>query len=262
MAEVSGNLLSGAIFDVRPMSHSGIWVNAMIVREENEQLVCVTQREHAGLSETFYEKFADSLGPVATAINHHDDGWAESDEAPAVNHGQVVDYRSIPLEQHLEILERSANRSARHHPYAGWLVSRHGCSFHEDKTGEPIDSFLASQREYRHELRDLIGESAFGNWERDFDWLQFTDAVSLFVLDPWAERFEWNRDTPGPAVLTGCTETDFRLETDTLPARELTFEYSYRSVPSDTTESEQRFRDSISRRKTRTGKIGLRITRG
>lgn len=234
----------------------------MIVREEDDQLVCVTQREHAGLSETLYEEFADSLGPVATAVKHHDDGWAESDEAPAVDDGRVVDYRSIPLEEHLGILKRSAKRSARHHPYAGWLVSRHGCSFHEDKTGEPVEAFLADQREYRNELKNLIGETLFKNWKVDFDWLQFTDAVSLFVLDPWAETYEWTRDTPAPAVLTGRSDTGFSLETDALHPGELSLEYSYRSVPSDTTDSRQAFRESLSRSKTRTGKIKLRVTPG
>lgn len=257
MQKVFGNLLSEPLFETQ----SDIRESTMIVREENQQLVCVTQREHAALSEKLYEAFTDPVEPIAAAIHHHDDGWSESDEAPDLKNGRVVDYRSIPLEEHLGILKRSAKRSARHHPYAGWLVSRHGCSFHENKTGEPVDAFLANQREYRDELRKLIGETLFENWEVDFDWLQFTDAVSLFVLDPWAETHEWTRDTPGPAVLTGQTDTGFSLATDSLEPTELTLEYDYRTVPDDALESEREFRDSLSRRETRTGKIALRVAR-
>lgn len=229
----------------------------MIVREENEELVCVTQREHAVLSERLYETIADSVGPVAAAINHHDDGWEESDQSPSVNQGEIVDYRSVPLEEHLAILRRSARRSARHHPYAGWLVSRHGCSFHEEKSGEPVESFLAEQRQYRRELRELSGEALFVSWEEDFNWLQFTDAVSLFALDPWTETLRWDRSTPGPTVLEPVDSGTVRFTGDWKPDDPLQLHYSARRIPAEATESAGELRRSLSRTEPGTESIRL-----
>lgn len=233
----------------------------MIVREQKKRVICVTQREHATVSKDLYLEFADSLEPVTTAINHHDDGWTEFDESLPVKDGSPVDYRSIPLGDHLSILQRSVNRCEERHAYAGWLVSKHGCSFHEEKSGEAVEKFLRNQSRKRRQLSESIDPGLKKHSRRDFDWLQFADAVSLFVLDPWTKTFEWNRDTPGPAVLTGRNETEFTLETGSLEPRELTLTYDYREVTRGTIESEQTFRDSLSRSEARTGKIALGVTR-
>ncbi|MFB6345272.1 MAG: DUF3891 family protein [bacterium] len=232
----------------------------MIVRRRNNDSVCVTQTEHARLSKDMFDQFSHfSLEPLETAIRHHDDGWKEYDKAPSLEDGSLVDYRSVPLNRHLTILQRSVDRCATRNAYAGWLVSKHGCSFHENKTTNSVKTFLDDQEVKRKTLSESIRPDLKENSGRDFNWLQFTDALSLFVLDPWEETLEWDRDHPGHLTVTRLNEGVFSLETASLSARTCSFNYSYRRITVGRDVSETTVRDRLSSRKMETGQVTLRV---
>lgn len=231
----------------------------MIVRRRNDTSICVEQTEHARLSEVLYESFTEPLEPVRTAVRHHDDGWSESDDSPPVEDGEILDYRSIPLPEHLEILQRSVDRCADRHPYAGLLVSKHGCSFHEDKTGSRVETFLENQESFRQKLSQTLDERFQRRTDRDFDWLQFTDAVSLFVLDPWSSSLEWNRDIPGTVTLRRKNPESFLVQGDGLPEKTLTLDYRYREVLEEDSRSEPDVRRRLARADEKTDRLRLEV---
>lgn len=172
----------------------------MITFSRGDKIGLVRQPEHARLSEVLSSTSQRTWNePVNLAIRHHDDGWSNYDEFPKIRNEEIVDYRSTPLDVHLEILTRSVQQTLDLNPYAGWLVSRHGCSFHEGKTGTKVKRFLKEQRILRKRIeRD---HNLPENGDSNFNWLQFADALSLYVLDPWSRELNWNRTPPGNTTI-------------------------------------------------------------
>lgn len=203
----------------------------MLVRRRTTCLLTVTQVEHAALSLRLARRGPekDRLHEgLSVAVEHHDDGWIEWDRAPGLHAGLPRGYRNMVLKDHLTILSRSVERSRRLDPYAGWLVSRHGCSFHRGKNGREVEAFLDQQRRRREELEDAVPPSVDRNG--DFNYLQFTDALSLFLIDPWAEEWHWDRDPPGPARVRAHGDR-FLVEQEGWPRRPTRFTYRIRTLP-------------------------------
>lgn len=204
----------------------------MIVFQSEDSFNLVKQTEHARMSRVLSERSTmDPSSPVTSAIEHHDDGWREFDETPKLENDTVIDYRSVPLENHLEILDRSVRRCARIDPYCGYLVSRHGCSFHASKNDERVESFLNDQEDYRQKHLEKIDPDERTQIEIDFDWLQFTDALSLYLLDPWADTWSWRRSEPGEVTINAEGKHDFTYEGAGFESGSYTIEFDYRIVP-------------------------------
>ena len=170
----------------------------MIVISVGKKLKIVTQIDHAHLSHQISLDFfqANLYGPLSKAIKHHDDGWKEWDRAPRFEDGKPRDYRNMNLGDHLEILTRSIKRCESKHAYAGWLTSKHSCSFHRSKSGTRVEEFL--NREHKRQQSILQNNSLPDSQRRtrNFNCLQFFDALSLFLISPWAENWKWNRENP------------------------------------------------------------------
>lgn len=176
----------------------------MIVRATAEGLICVRQLDHAALSGALAEAWGgDAVSalaprdPVVEAVRRHDAGWPEFDERPRIDpaSGTPYTYQSQPMADKLAVAERSVSRVAAADPYAGWLVSRHFASFHEDAVEPEAIEWVTDQVGRRAELlaraRPRVGREALHPHvlEANFDWLQLLDALSLAVCSDW-ESFE------------------------------------------------------------------------
>lgn len=232
----------------------------MIVFGGEEGVGLVRQREHARLSRVMADRAqVDSEPLVRRAIRHHDDGWEDYDEIPRFDaDGGLIDYRSVPLPDHLEILSRSVEQCRKIDPYAGWLVSRHGCSFHENKSGEPVETFLRTQENLRAELEEGF-ERTQGDRTRDFDWLQFADALSLFALDPWSETWSWERRTPGNVTVERTDRHRYRYEGAGFDPGTHRFPFRYRTIPEASTASTPRVRANYESAEPEEGTIVLNV---
>jgi hypothetical protein len=196
---------------------------------------------------------------LQVAVEHHDDGWQEYDRIPRTEEGNLIDYRSVPLEEHLEILERSVSRCVERDSYAGWLVSRHGCSFHESKSAKRVRNFLEKQESLRRDLEPKIDRS---EQERngDFNWLQFTDAVSLFVLDPWSRELEWDREHPGTITVRSEGNDHFSLEGPGFDSGEHQFEYIYRRIHAPARHDSESLAERYRATRKRDGTVTITVT--
>jgi hypothetical protein len=204
----------------------------MIVIQDEKSLKLVRQIEHAQFSLNLLLTSDCSVPTsVRLAIKHHDDGWREYDAHPRVGDHQLIDYRSVPLKTHLDILSKSVERAACHDVYAGWLVSRHGCSFHDAKKDSNVQTFLTKQEERRERLSSKFERGEPKQKTRDFNLLQFFDALSLYLIDPWSDCFEWNRDHPGSVQIHTKSIECFTYTSDNLILRDSEFEFTYRTVP-------------------------------
>ena len=172
----------------------------MITRTTADGLLCVRQMDHARLAGDLARAWGGGDVPalqpadsVLFAITSHDAGWPDLDERPLHDpeaHAPRT-YRTHALEDQLGVAERSVGRVSAADPYAGWLVSRHFASFHDDSDDPRAMAWVTDQVGRRAELlaraRPRVPREALHPHvlEANFDWLQLFDALSLAVCHDW-----------------------------------------------------------------------------
>lgn len=178
----------------------------MVIREQNEYRLLVTQPAHAWISGQLAENWGGygfpRPGPwkeLCFAAARHDDGWASFDRHPGLNPGTGApyDFKNIPISDHMTIWDRSVALAGQYSRFGALLVSRHisGLFSMHDFAGEPEDvrqkagqfekrqfalqkrltAGLAKDNFYRHFIED-----------RTLDWhrrlLSAFDYLSLFLI--------------------------------------------------------------------------------
>lgn len=178
----------------------------MVIREQNEYRLLVTQPAHAWISGQLAENWGGygfpRPGPwkeLCFAAARHDDGWASRDRHPGLNPdtGAPYDFKNIPISDHMIIWDRSVALAGQSSRFAALLVSRHikGLFSMHDFTREPEDvrqkagQFEKRQFALQERLAAALKKDDF---YRDFieyrilDWhrrlLSAFDYLSLFLI--------------------------------------------------------------------------------
>ena len=205
----------------------------MIVRPESEELVLVTQTDHAHLS-------ADVIGlwrrpgivdnprrqGLLRAIRLHDNGWREADAAPRIDpeRGAPLDFTEIPVDLRAEIWRRGILRYRREDPYVALLVLRHARALHEEPP-PPLAALFEELEEEAGAWREQAGVEP-AETEQDYVWLALGDVVSLVAANGWEEprhvldhEIRWADDAVriDPFPLAGTTR--FPLSARRIPRR-------------------------------------------
>lgn len=118
----------------------------MIVRDAGSELLLVTQPDHAALAAYLMARWrADGLAERPSraaalfATEHHDIGWREVDEAPAVDPvtGWPYDFVSAPAAVRQGVWRRAVGTLAHRSTYAAALVAQHALTIHRRYRGDP-----------------------------------------------------------------------------------------------------------------------------
>src|SRR5689334_12756157 len=103
----------------------------MIVRHTEDEIQFITQPDHARLAARAMEhcvalRHEPRRPAILRAIQRHDDGWQEEDEAPHVDpqSGEVLDFIHAPLAVRQGVWPRSVEKLQRD-PWAAALVAQH-----------------------------------------------------------------------------------------------------------------------------------------
>ena len=109
----------------------------MIVRPVHDRLQLITQPDHAHLARTIMVHCVQLAArprrdSILHAIGEHDNGWAEEDAVPTVNHntGSVADFVSVPLSVRHRVWPRGVARLADD-PWAAALVAQHALTVYD-----------------------------------------------------------------------------------------------------------------------------------
>src|SRR3712207_6208701 len=109
----------------------------MIVREQADRLLLITQPDHAHLSRRVMERCVvlrdrPRRTSILLAIGEHDNGWAEPDAAPQVDPatGSVHDFVTAPLAVRHSVWPRGVARLAND-PWAAALVAQHAITVYD-----------------------------------------------------------------------------------------------------------------------------------
>ena len=180
----------------------------MVIREDPDSadVLCIPQSQHAAISGRLAESWGGEAFPppapweaVCEAAARHDDGMDDFDAEPELDPetGLPRGFMKMPLSRWLECWRRGPSLVAEDSPYAGILVSLHGCGLLARRRlrdeGERLEAadYLAEQEELREEWageveRDPAAAPGLGAAALAInrDLIVAWDAISLAVCMP------------------------------------------------------------------------------
>jgi hypothetical protein len=182
----------------------------MIVRSDSGTLRLITQPDHAHLAGAIMEHCVALAAlprrdAILRAISEHDNGWAEEDAAPTMNHttGDVVDFVSLPVSKRQAVWPRAVARLA-HDPWAAALVAQHALTVYDRfRSDAEWTTFFAEMTAARDALRGQSGVSV-DDLAADYAFVRLGDLISLSFCAGWteAQRYSaWTVQLVGPCVV-------------------------------------------------------------
>jgi hypothetical protein len=157
----------------------------MIVRQDGDHLLLITQPDHARLAGRIMERCVQLAAhprrrSIMVAIAEHDNGWTEEDASPVVDAetGGVADFIRIPMEVRHRVWPRGVGRLAGD-PWAAALVAQHAVTVYDRFRSErDWTRFFAGMEQARDAmvaaaglpLDDLLG---------DYPFVRLGDLISL-----------------------------------------------------------------------------------
>lgn len=182
----------------------------MFVSSKDDQLLLVTQEDHAVLSGELAAHWGnDIFEPVQphesmlTAARQHDVGWLEPDSVPLLDHttGKPVHVTDVDLTAHQRFYAKGVAEVSAFDPYAGLVVSLHWTGLYRGRWGlgpsfDPararaanLDRVVEDQEiswiKVREELRQRAEDGRRSHFEQrlwaNYDLLQAFDLISIFL---------------------------------------------------------------------------------
>jgi len=168
----------------------------VIVRSDQDNLLLITQPDHASLAAQIMAKWRRDDLPdsplrsvILDATREHDDGWIEPDRAPIVDPatGRLLDFINAPAPVRQGIWPRSVER-LHDTPYAAALVAEHALSVYEHYRDRPAwAGFFASMEEMRDGALAAAAPRTLADLRRDYFFVRMGDLASLAFCNAWRE---------------------------------------------------------------------------
>jgi hypothetical protein len=167
----------------------------MIVRRTESTLQLITQPDHAALAMRVMREWDTPHFPesprkrsILSAIEHHDDGWAEADAALIVdqNSGRLLDFVEVSdaIKQETSWLGIEGRESD---PYAGALMAQHRLHVyrrHVDDAG--WRDFFSAVSDARDGYLRAAGSIGLERLLEDYRFVRAGDLASLAFCNNWA----------------------------------------------------------------------------
>ncbi|MCS1351816.1 DUF3891 family protein [Mechercharimyces sp. CAU 1602] len=173
----------------------------MIVREQGDEYLLITQHDHGLLAGEFAVNWRfqlDQMTSTLFAIAYHDVAWRELDKEICWNEDSGAPYSFIdfPLVPKLPAYKRGIDRIQAEDAYAGALCSLHFASFFSTAVEEEAIRFYRSEQERQQQLRTCLGECVWQTVAANYKLLQFCDDLSLFIClnEPGVNHFPWYKE--------------------------------------------------------------------
>lgn len=180
----------------------------MIVAARTEGFQVVSQADHAALAAEILALLRlpelaahPRRSSLLAAVRAHDDGWWESDAAPALapDRRSPLDFRQLAGAARREIWARGVERHAQRAPGTAALIATHLLRLAAPLAGaDPAwAGWIASTRARRAELAAAAGTPT-AELEADADWLALADQLALAIaardaalvrIPAWRARF-------------------------------------------------------------------------
>ena len=186
----------------------------MIVRNDGDTFLLITQPDHAQLAETLVSAFRTEpplSGParhtILFATREHDNGWLEVDALPTVDPatGRPCDFISGPATLKHELWLRGIARAAKTDALAGALIAEHAVTVYGYRRGDPawapFFSTIASMRDALLQRLSPIDAATFDAYYRC---VRIGDSLSLQFCNGWTDpstTFDYRSELRGTTLL-------------------------------------------------------------
>jgi hypothetical protein len=170
----------------------------VIVREEGESFLLITQPDHARLARDIVAAIRTE-GALATAAREtvllatreHDNGWIEVDAHPTIDSatGRPCDFIAGPASVKHELWPRGIRRAAETDLRAGALIAQHAITVYAYRATEPEwEPFFGPITALRDDLLERIGAAhgaARAAFDREYRCVRLGDSFSLQFCNGW-----------------------------------------------------------------------------
>ncbi|WP_044022269.1 DUF3891 family protein [Bacillus sp. SG-1] len=171
----------------------------MIIRENNDSFIMITQHDHAFLSGEITRQLNRSLlksdsyfNDAVYAAREHDRGWIGLDETPIWNDQADAPYTfsDYPLLPKLAFYKIGLHEIESMNPYAALLCSMHFCSFFSQSKDPDGIHFIHEETKRQKKIKQNTPELDQQLLHQHFALLQFSDNLSLYLClnDPGVEK--------------------------------------------------------------------------
>jgi hypothetical protein len=162
----------------------------MIVSEDGDQLVVVTQEDHAWLTGDLAASLpvpVPNRAAFVAAARVHDNGWREADASPTVDEdGRPHGFSDVPDDVYEDLWRRGIERAAAVDPLVGLFVGLHGARFFETRESPGMRRLVEQERQRQDAVLAELGLG--GRWDalpeniaEASDWIAMLDALSLML---------------------------------------------------------------------------------
>jgi hypothetical protein len=172
----------------------------MIVRDERDSFLLITQPDHAQLSEAIVAAIRTEpplLGAarrtILMATREHDNGWTEVDAFPTVDPatGRPCDFMSGPAAVKHELWLRGIARAAKSDGLAGALVAEHALTVYGYRRGEagwaPFFSTIEGMRDALLQRVGMFTGANRDTFDAYYRCVRLGDLFSLQFCNAWSE---------------------------------------------------------------------------
>ena len=221
----------------------------MIVRPDGDNLLLITQPEHAALSGRIMAVWrSDGLPALASretvllATREHDNGWREVDRRPTVDTrtGHPHHFMSAPAATKRGIWPRGVRRLEPDNPAAAALVAQHALTVLDRVPTTDWRAFFAGMEAERDRI---LATGVYGNDVNallaDYRFVLLGDVLSLIFCCGWRESFE---RASYRMALEGETLV---VRPDPFEGRSIEMTAVARRVPARAYDSDDDFRDAL-----------------
>ena len=181
----------------------------MIVRQTGEDLLLMTQPDHARLAAAIMQHSVTlAANPrrasILLAVAEHDNGWREEDAAPRIDlaSGLPVDFLSAPTAVRQAVWPRGVARLTRD-PWAAALVAHHAITIFERYRGDSAWEWFFGEMETTRTMMKNASRFSLDALMDDYRFVGLGDQISLTFCNGWREeqRFEeWRVQLTGDSV--------------------------------------------------------------
>jgi hypothetical protein len=217
----------------------------VIVRSVHDRLQLITQPDHAHLARAIMEQCVPLAArarrdTILHAIAEHDNGWAEEDAAPRVNHetGQVSDFVTAPASVRQAVWPRGVARLAAD-PWAAALVAQHAITvydrFRSDNEWTPFFTEIEAARDAMVRASEL----SLVDLLPDYAFVRLADLISLTFCTGWTDQQRFGEWT------VQRFDTRVVVTPDAFGGAEVPIEISAREIRNQSFQSDEELRDVL-----------------
>ena len=186
----------------------------MIVRNDSDTFLLITQPDHAQLAETLVRAIrtepalaGDARHTILLATREHDNGWQEVDALPTVDPatGRPCDFMSGSAAVKHELWLRGIARAAKTDALAGALIAEHAVTVYGYRRTDPAwASFFTTIGSMRDALLQRIGFTERGVFDAYYRCVRLGDSFSLQFCNGWSDpsnTFGYRAEMQGTSLL-------------------------------------------------------------